>query len=176
MRAAKATSTLRSRGHLRALGSTNMEQNKRCRNARLATNKGGAHRISWRRRRRRFGFLLMGFDTVLQTYVPRRRSPASLLEVLAESGETDPLLDLAIELEVVAVTDAISRSGTLPERRLLLGMIFRKIGIPRTCSPACSRWDACRVDRHGWRKRNPTGRSVVPDRSTAVPMSARSRT
>jgi citrate synthase len=78
-------------------------------------------------------FRLMGFGhRVYKTYDPRSRICKSLYqEVLAETGESDPLLDLAIELEELAVKDDYFNERNLyPNVDFYTGLIFRKIGIP----------------------------------------------
>ena len=91
------------------------------------------------------GFLLMGFGhRVYKTYDPRAKIAKRLCqEVLAESGETDPLLELAMELEEVAVNDSYFKERSLyPNVDFYTGLIFRRIGIPTnmfTCMFAMGR-------------------------------------
>lgn len=78
-------------------------------------------------------FRLMGFGhRVYKTYDPRAMIAKKLYkEVLAETGESDPLLDLAMELEELAVKDDYFQERNLyPNVDFYTGLIFRKIGIP----------------------------------------------
>jgi citrate synthase len=78
-------------------------------------------------------FLVMGFGhRVYKTFDPRAKIAKKLCkEVLAESGEVDPLLTLALELEEVATHDPyFIERGLYPNVDFYTGLIFRKMGIP----------------------------------------------
>ncbi len=107
--------------------------------------KMSAHYIVNKSKQQDSGFLLMGFGhRVYKTYDPRAKIAKRLCqEVLAESGETDPLLELAMELEEVAVNDSYFKERSLyPNVDFYTGLIFRRIGIPTnmfTCMFAMGR-------------------------------------
>lgn len=90
-------------------------------------------------------FLLMGFGhRVYKTFDPRAQIAKQLSkEVMAQSGETDPLLEFALELEEAAIKDDyFMERGLYPNVDFYTGIIFRKIGIPTsmfTCMFAMGR-------------------------------------
>ncbi len=90
-------------------------------------------------------FLLMGFGhRVYKTYDPRSKIAKRLSqEVMAQNGKPDPLLELALELEEVAVKDEYFLERSLyPNVDFYTGLIFRRIGIPTnmfTCMFAMGR-------------------------------------
>ena len=92
-------------------------------------------------------FRLMGFGhRVYKNYDPRAKiMQKTAHEVLSELGiKDDPLLDVAMELERIALHDDYFIEKKLyPERRLLFGHHAQGDGLPdRRCSPCCSRWRA----------------------------------
>lgn len=113
------------------------------------------------------GFLLMGFGhRVYKTYDPRAKIAKRLCqEVLAESGESDPLLDLAMELEDVAVNDPYFKERNLyPNVDFYTGIIFRRIGIPTnmfTCMFAMGRLPGWIAHWLEWKK-DPYGKIGRP--------------
>jgi citrate synthase len=124
-------------------------------------------------------FKLMGFGhRVYKNFDPR----AVILkkkcdEVLGLMGINDPLLEIAKHLEEVALHDEYFVERKLyPNVDFYSGIIYRAMGIPRTCSPSCSRWGACRAG-------SPTGKSctttrpaasIAPGKSTSAPPNASS--
>jgi citrate synthase len=91
------------------------------------------------------GFRLMGFGhRVYKTYDPRAKIAKRLSqEVLNDSEEIDPLLELAMQLEELALQDDYFKERNLyPNIDFYTGIIFRKIGIPTnmfTCMFAIGR-------------------------------------
>ena len=78
-------------------------------------------------------FRLMGFGhRVYKPYAPRARIARKMCdEVLADLGTSDPLLDLAEQLEDIALTDPYFVERNLyPNVDFYTGMIFRAMGIP----------------------------------------------
>ncbi len=78
-------------------------------------------------------FRLMGFGhRVYKTYDPRAKIARSMCdEVLADLGTSDPLLDLAVKLEEVALNDSYFIERNLyPNVDFYTGIIFRAMGIP----------------------------------------------
>ena len=102
-------------------------------------------------------FRLMGFGhRVYKSYDPRAKVMKQICEeVLKEIGhEHDPLLEIAVELEKIALEDRIFRlAQALPERRLLFGhRRCARSDSPRTCSRPCSQSHARSVgSRNGKR-------------------------
>ncbi len=79
------------------------------------------------------GFQLMGFGhRVYKNFDPRAKIlKATVDEVLAELGVTDPLLDIAKALEEVALHDEFFISRKLyPNVDFYSGIIYRAMGIP----------------------------------------------
>jgi len=88
-----------------------------------------------RARDRNDPFRLMGFGhRVYKNYDPRAtiiRTAAH--DVLAEMGGQDPLMDLAMELERIALEDEYFVTKKLyPNVDFYSGMIYRALGIPRS--------------------------------------------
>jgi citrate synthase len=80
-------------------------------------------------------FLLMGFGhRVYKTFDPRAKIAKRLcMELISRNGESDPLLDLAMELEEEATNDSYFKERSLyPNIDFYTGLIFRKMGIPTT--------------------------------------------
>jgi citrate synthase len=80
-------------------------------------------------------FRLMGFGhRVYKNYDPRAAVlKKSCDEVLAELGVTDPLLDIAVELEKIALNDEYFVSRKLfPNVDFYSGIIYKALGIPTT--------------------------------------------
>ena len=80
-------------------------------------------------------FLLMGFGhRVYKTFDPRAKIAKRLcMEIISRNGESDPLLDLAMELEEEATNDSYFKERSLyPNIDFYTGLIFRKMGIPTT--------------------------------------------
>lgn len=78
-------------------------------------------------------FRLMGFGhRVYKTYDPRARIARKLCaEVLEDLGESDQLLEIAIELEQHALSDEYFIERNLyPNVDFYTGIIFRAMGIP----------------------------------------------
>lgn len=78
-------------------------------------------------------YLVMGFGhRVYKTFDPRAKVAKRLCkEVLGESGDQDPLLTLALELEDVATKDQyFIERGLYPNIDFYTGLIFRRMGIP----------------------------------------------
>ena len=78
-------------------------------------------------------FRLMGFGhRVYKTYDPRAKIARAMCdEVLAGLGKSDPLLDLAIQLEGIALNDPYFIEKNLyPNIDFYTGIIFRAMGIP----------------------------------------------
>jgi citrate synthase len=94
---------------------------------------GNCHRAVERARDKHDPFRLMGFGhRVYKTYDPRakimKKTCDSLLEVLKKS---DPLLDLAMELEEIALKDSYFIDHNLyPNVDFYSGIVLRAIGIP----------------------------------------------
>ncbi len=94
---------------------------------------GNCHRAVERARDKNDPFRLMGFGhRVYKTYDPRakimKKTCDSLLEVLKKS---DPLLDLAMELEEIALKDSYFIDHNLyPNVDFYSGIVLRAIGIP----------------------------------------------
>ena len=88
-------------------------------------------------------FRLSGFGhRVYKNYDPRARILKDACDdVLTELGRRDHLLDLAIELEQIALEGSVlRRAQALPERRLLLRVSSTaRWGSPRRCSRCSSR-------------------------------------
>ncbi|MGI6432510.1 MAG: citrate synthase [Sphaerochaetaceae bacterium] len=116
---------------------------------------------------RNSNFRLMGFGhRVYKTYDPRSKIAKNLYqEILSEADETDPLLDLAIELEEIAVNDEYFIERNLyPNVDFYTGLIFRKIGIPTnmfTCMFAMGRLPGWVAHWLEW-KEDPYGRIGRP--------------
>lgn len=78
-------------------------------------------------------FRLMGFGhAVYKSYDPRANIARKLCEtLLAKLGVTDPLLDIARELEQIALSDDYFKERKLyPNVDFYTGIIYRAIGIP----------------------------------------------
>jgi citrate synthase len=94
---------------------------------------GNCHRAVERARDKNDQFRLMGFGhRVYKTYDPRakimKKTCDSLLEVLNQS---DPLLDIAMELEEIALKDSYFIDHNLyPNVDFYSGIVLRAIGIP----------------------------------------------
>ncbi len=90
-------------------------------------------------------YLLMGFGhRVYKTFDPRAKIAKSLCKaVITRNGHSDPLLDMAMELEEVALSDDYFKERNLyPNVDLYTGLIFRTLGIPTnmfTCMFAIGR-------------------------------------
>ncbi|MDD3671409.1 MAG: citrate/2-methylcitrate synthase, partial [Sphaerochaetaceae bacterium] len=90
-------------------------------------------------------YLLMGFGhRVYKTFDPRAKIAKSLCKaVIARNGHSDPLLDMAMELEEVALSDDYFKERNLyPNVDFYTGLIFRTLGIPTnmfTCMFAIGR-------------------------------------
>lgn len=112
-------------------------------------------------------FLLMGFGhRVYKTFDPRAKIAKQLCrEVMAESGESDPLLDLALELEDEATHDDYFRERSLyPNIDFYTGLIFRRMGIPTnmfTCMFAMGRLPGWIAHWLEWKK-DPYGKIGRP--------------
>lgn len=112
-------------------------------------------------------FLLMGFGhRVYKTFDPRAKIAKQLCrEVMAESGESDPLLDLALELEEEATHDDYFRERSLyPNIDFYTGLIFRRMGIPTnmfTCMFAMGRLPGWIAHWLEWKK-DPYGKIGRP--------------
>jgi citrate synthase len=79
------------------------------------------------------GFRLMGFGhRVYKNFDPRSRILKSAAdEVLSEMGKADPLLDIAVELERVALEDSFFVERKLyPNVDFYSGILYRAMGIP----------------------------------------------
>jgi citrate synthase len=82
---------------------------------------------------REAGARLMGFGhRVYKNYDPRAKIvKRTVQEVLARTGTSDPLLDLAMELEEVALTDDFFISRKLyPNVDFYTGLIYKAMGFP----------------------------------------------
>jgi citrate synthase len=82
---------------------------------------------------REAGARLMGFGhRVYKNYDPRAKIvKRTVQEVLARTGSSDPLLDLAMELEEVALTDDFFVSRKLyPNVDFYTGLIYKAMGFP----------------------------------------------
>ncbi len=82
---------------------------------------------------REAGARLMGFGhRVYKNYDPRAKIvKRTVQEVLARTGTSDPLLDLALELEEVALTDDFFISRKLyPNVDFYTGLIYKAMGFP----------------------------------------------
>ena len=112
-------------------------------------------------------FLLMGFGhRVYKTYDPRAKIAKRLCqEVMAESGTPDPLLELALELEDVALADDYFNERSLyPNIDFYTGLIFRRMGIPTnmfTCMFAMGRLPGWIAHWLEWKK-DPYGKIGRP--------------
>ncbi len=86
-----------------------------------------------RAKRKRSPQRLMGFGhRVYKTYDPRARLARDICRrVLEDKGRSDPLLDLAIELEQRALADTFFQERNLyPNLDFYTGLTFRALGIP----------------------------------------------
>ena len=84
---------------------------------------------------------LMGFGhRVYKNYDPRATIIKKAADDVFEVTGTNPLLDIALELERIALEDELlRRAQALPERRLLLGPDLRGArDAGRRCSRCCS--------------------------------------
>jgi len=112
-------------------------------------------------------YLLMGFGhRVYKTFDPRAKIAKRLcMEVLAQKGEDDPLLNLAMELEEVATNDEYFQERFLyPNIDFYTGLIFRAIGIPTnmfTCIFAMGRLPGWIAHWLEWKK-DPYGKIGRP--------------
>jgi citrate synthase len=112
-------------------------------------------------------FLLMGFGhRVYKTYDPRAKIAKRLCqEVMAEDEVRDPLLDLALELEEVAIKDDYFKERNLyPNVDFYTGLIFRRMGIPTnmfTCMFAMGRLPGWIAHWLEWKK-DPYGKIGRP--------------
>lgn len=112
-------------------------------------------------------FLLMGFGhRVYKTYDPRAKIAKRLCkEVMAEDGHPDPLLELALELEDVALADDYFKERSLyPNVDFYTGLIFRRMGIPTnmfTCMFAMGRLPGWIAHWLEWKK-DPYGKIGRP--------------
>jgi citrate synthase len=74
---------------------------------------------------------LMGFGhRVYKNYDPRARIIKKASDEVFEVTGKNPLLDIALELEKIALEDDYFTAQALPERRLLLGPDLRGAGLP----------------------------------------------
>ncbi len=93
------------------------------------------------------GVKLMGFGhRVYKNYDPRAALVKSTAdEVLAKLGGNDELLDLAKQLEEIALSDEYFVSRKLyPNVDFYTGLIYKAMGFPdRRCSPCCSHSAGC---------------------------------
>jgi citrate synthase len=112
-------------------------------------------------------FLLMGFGhRVYKTFDPRAKIAKRLCtDIIAEGGEADPLLDLAMELEEVATHDEYFVQRSLyPNIDFYTGLIFRRMGIPTnmfTCMFAMGRLPGWIAHWLEWKK-DPYGKIGRP--------------
>ncbi len=112
-------------------------------------------------------FLLMGFGhRVYKTFDPRAKIAKRLCTaIIAEGGEADPLLELAMELEEVATHDEYFVKRSLyPNIDFYTGLIFRKMGIPTnmfTCMFAMGRLPGWIAHWLEWKK-DPYGKIGRP--------------
>ena len=91
---------------------------------------------------------LMGFGhRVYKNYDPRAKIIKKLAYEVFEVTGKNPLIDIALELERIALAGRLLRQAqALPERRLLLGHHLPGDGLPgRRCSRCCSRSRAPRA-------------------------------
>jgi hypothetical protein len=115
---------------------------------------------------------LMGFGhRVYKNYDPRAKILKTMCdEVLAKLGMKDPMLDMAKELEAIAL-QATTTSSRRSSTRTSISTAASSTGpwaSRPTCSPSCSRSAACRA---GWRtgrrwSRTSSRRSAARARST----------
>jgi hypothetical protein len=126
------------------------------------------------------GVKLMGFGhRVYKNYDPRAKLvKESADEVLAELGVHDPLLDLAKELEEVALSDDYFKERRLyPNVDFYTGVIYKAMGFPtRMFTPLfaigrlpgwLAHWPRCRTTRRR--------RSAVPSSCTSARVSGTTR-
>ena len=112
-------------------------------------------------------FLLMGFGhRVYKTFDPRAKIAKRLcMELISRNGESDPLLDLAMELEEAATNDSYFKERSLyPNIDFYTGLIFRKMGIPTkmfTCMFAMGRLPGWIAHWLEWKK-DPYGKIGRP--------------
>jgi citrate synthase len=101
--------------------------------AKLHREKGSVKQIVARAKDKNDPFRLMGFGhRVYKTYDPRAKIIKKLGDkLLAKLALSDPLLDLAVELEAVALSDDYFIDHNLyPNVDFYSGIILRAIGIP----------------------------------------------
>ena len=94
---------------------------------------GNVKNVLDRARKKTDGFRLFGFGhRVYKTYDPRARVAKSICEsVLNHLNHHDPLLDIAIKLEEVALADPYFQERNLyPNVDFYTGLTYRAIGIP----------------------------------------------
>ena len=93
---------------------------------------------------------LMGFGhRVYKSYDPRAKIVKKLAYEVFEQVGVAPDLEIALELERIALSDDsfVSRK-VYPNVDFYTGLIYRSMAFPRTSSPCCSRW---RARPAGWR-------------------------
>jgi citrate synthase len=92
------------------------------------------------------GVKLMGFGhRVYKNYDPRAAIVKKVArDVLDSLDKPDPMLDLAMQLEEVALADDYFVSRKLyPNVDFYTGVIYKALGFPRRCSRCCSRSAGC---------------------------------
>jgi citrate synthase len=86
------------------------------------------------------GNRLMGFGhRVYKSYDPRAKVIKRIADIVFTVTGKNPLLEIALELERIALQDDYFVTRKLyPERRLLLGLIYQAMGFPSRCSRCSS--------------------------------------
>jgi citrate synthase len=101
-------------------------------------------------------FRLMGFGhRVYKNYDPRAKvMQKTCHEVLGELGiKDDPLLEVAMELEKIALEDEYFVEKKLyPNIDFYSGITLKAMGFPTRCSPCCSPWPALSAGSRSGRK------------------------
>ena len=88
----------------------------------------------------------MGFGhRVYKNFDPRARIIKKAAdEVLGQLGVNDPVLDIAKQLEEVALNDDyFVQRGLYPNVDFTAASSTAPWAFPPTCSPSCSLWDVC---------------------------------
>ncbi len=115
---------------------------------------------------------LMGFGhRVYKNYDPRATIIKQIADSVFEVTGRNPLLDIALELEQIALEDEYFVSRKLyPNVDFYSGLIYQAMGLPVRCSRCCSRSRGRPAgSRSGWRcSSTPSRRSRGRARSTSV--------
>jgi len=131
-------------------------------------------------------FRLMGFGhRVYKTYDPRAKIMKKMCDkILAKLQHHDPLLDLAKELEAVALKDDYFIENNLyPNVDFYSGIILRAIGIPTNMFTVMfaigrlpgwiAQWKECMFDDPRWKLSRPRQIYMGPNKTNYIPIDER---